>query len=357
MNAAITGWGMAVPPTILSNEHLETLTETSDEWIVTRTGIKERRISHVPASDMAAVAGKRALACAGLQPEDIDLLIVATCSGDTIIPSAASFVQAKLGLVNAGAFDLNAACSGWVYGLENATAMIRSGLHRRVLLIGVERLSHHLDFSDRTTAVLFGDGAGATVLEATDGDEGVLATTTGIDGSTADLLWVPSEGSNVGPGERTPQMGGILMEGQEVFKRAVKMMGEASLQVLDEAGLGLDDVDLLVPHQANTRIIDATARRLKIDGEKVYVNIQKYGNTSAATIPMALTEALAEGRVQPGSHIVFAAFGGGLTWAAAVVRWGDRITPLGEIDADLEPTDADVDELLAAQIAYFGKGV
>lgn len=357
MNATITGWGMAVPPTILSNEHLETLTETNDEWIVTRTGIRERRISHVPASDMAALAGKRALACAGLEPEDIDLLIVATCSGDTVIPSAASFVQAKLGLTNAGAFDLNAACSGWVYGLENANAMIRSGLHRRVLLIGVERLSHHLDFSDRTTAILFGDGAGATVIEATDADEGVLATTTGMDGSTADLLWAPAEGSNVGVGERTPQMGGIRMEGQEVFKRAVKMMGEASVQVLEDAGLDLDDVDLLVPHQANTRIIDATARRLKIDGDKVYVNIQKYGNTSAATIPMALTEALAEGRVTPGSHVVFAAFGGGLTWAAAVVRWGDRTTPLGEIEDDLEPTDADVDELLAAQIAYFGKGV
>ena len=357
MNAAITGWGMAVPPTILSNEHLETLTDTDDEWIVTRTGISERRISHVPLSDLATLAGRRALACADKDPTDVDLLILATCSGDMLVPSASSFVQANLGLVNAAAFDLNAACSGWIYGLENATAMIRSGMAKSVLVIGAERLSHKLDFSDRTTAVLFGDGAGATLLEATDGDAGVLATTTGIDGTTADFLWMPSEGSNIPVGTRTPRMGGIVMNGQEVFKRAVKMMGEASVKVIEDAGLTLDDVDVFIPHQANVRIIDATARRLRMDPAKVYVNIDKYGNTSAATIPMALTEALAEGVIKPGDTIVFAAFGGGLTWAAATVRWGDRITPVREVEYDLAPVETDVDGLLAAQIEFYGKGV
>ncbi len=357
MNAEITGWGMAVPPTVLTNEHLETLTETDGDWIVSRTGISERRISHVPLSDLAALAGRRALACAGRDPGDVDLLILATCSGDIMIPSTAAYVQAKLGLVNAAAFDLNAACSGWLYGLENATAMIRAGMARSVLVVGAERLSHKLDFADRTTAVLFGDGAGATLFEATDGDAGVLATTTGIDGNAAEFLTVLAEGTNVPVGTRTPEMGGIVMNGQEVFKRAVKMMGEASVKVIEDAGLDLADVDILIPHQANVRIIDATARRLRIDSDKVYVNIGKYGNTSAATIPMALTEALAEGRIAAGDRIVFAAFGAGLTWAAAVVRWGERLVPVREVEYDLAPVNGDVDDLLAPQIAYFGKGV
>ena len=355
--AQITGWGMAAPPTVLTNHDLEQLTETNDEWITSRSGIKERRITHVPLSDMAAVAGHRALAAAGLDAEDIDLLILATCSGDTIIPSAASFVQAKMGLVNAAAFDINAACSGWVYGLEHATAMIKSGIKERILLIGAERLSTYLDFTDRSTAVLFGDGAGATVLEAAPDGVGVQATTTGIDGNAAELLWVPGIGSNTPPGCDLPADSGVRMNGREVFKRAVTMMGEASTKVVAEAGWDLEDVDLLIPHQANMRIIDATARRLGLDPEKVITNIHAYGNTSAATIPMALAEAIEAGRVLPGTNIVFAAFGGGLTWAAASLTWGDRVEVLGTADVGFPDTDESVFDLLEPNIEYFGKGI
>lgn len=353
--AAITGWGMAAPPTVLGNHDLEQLTETDDEWITSRSGIKERRISHVPMSDLSAVAGARALAAAGVEPRDVDLLILATCSADTVIPAAASYVQAKLGLENASAFDLNAACSGWIFGLEQATALIAAGIKETILLVGAERLSRFLDFTDRSTAVLFGDGAGATVLQPSD-DAGVLATTTGIDGTAADLLWVPEVGTNTAPGCATPAGSGVRMNGREVFKRAVTMMGDAAEQVVREAGWELDDVDLLIPHQANIRIIDATARRLGLDPDKVITNIHAYGNTSAATIPMALTEAIEAGRVEPGANIVFSAFGGGLTWAAAAVRWGDRVTPIGTSDAELAPTDATLAELLAPQIDFFGTG-
>ncbi len=345
-HSEITGWGMCVPPSILTNADLESIVETNDEWIVSRTGIKERRVSHVPASEMAVVAGKQALASAGKDPSEVDLLIVATCSADTVIPAAAAFVQAELGLSNAGAYDLNAACSGWVYALTQADAMIRSGAAMTVLIIGVERLTRFIDFTDRGTCILFGDGAGATVLEGTDGDHGVLASTLGIDGTTAEYLWIPESGTNLHHLDKTEKGQSVQMDGPEVFKRAVRMMGDSSLKVIADAGLELSDVDLLIPHQANKRIIDATARRLKLDESKVYINIDKYGNTSAATIPIAMTEALAEGFIKPGSVIVFAAFGGGLTWAAAVIKWGDRTTPLGTSDAALTPTDLTVMDVL-----------
>jgi 3-oxoacyl-[acyl-carrier-protein] synthase-3 len=357
-NATITGWGRCTPPTILSNEDLEKLTDTSDEWITTRTGIKERRISHVSTSEMAEVASLRAIAAAGLAPSDIDLIILATCTGDTVIPSPAALLQAKLGAVHAAAFDMNAACSGWIYGLHVAGQMIRSGLHRKVLLVASERLSHYLDFTNRNTAVLFGDGAGAVVLEPTDSDEGLLSATVGTDGDAASLLWVPGVGTS---GDRYQNEDrsqyGVLMDGPEVFKRAVKAMGSAATEVVEAAGLGLEDVDLLIPHQANVRIIDATARRLKLAEERVFINIARYGNTSAATIPMALTEALEEGQVHPGDNIVFAAFGAGLTWGAAVIRWGSRVTPLATSDAELPPYAGDIFDLLDANIRFFGKGV
>lgn len=345
-NAEITGWGMSVPPAILTNEDLETICDTNDEWIVTRTGIKERRISHVKTSEMAVVAARRAMACAGLGPEDIDLLIVATCTPDTLIPAAAAFVQAELGLTKAGAYDLNAACSGWVYALTQGNAMIKAGAAETVLIVGVERLSRCLDFADRTTCVLFGDGAGATVLQATDGDHGVLSGTLGIDGTTAEYLWIPDSGTNEHHLDKSDDGQAVRMDGPEVFKRAVRMMGDSSLKVVADAGLELEDVDLLIPHQANKRIIDATARRLKLDEDKVFIDIHKYGNTSAATIPIAMTEALAQGFIKPGSTIVFTAFGGGLTWAAAVVKWGQRTTPLGTSDAELAPSDLTALELL-----------
>ena len=353
-NVEITGWGKCMPPNILSNHDLEQLVDTSDDWITTRTGIKERRISHVEASELAAVAGLRALAAAGKTVEDVDLLLVATCSGDSIIPSTASVVQKRMKAWNAAAIDLNAACSGFVYGLVIGANMIRGGTHRTVLLIGTEKLHHLLDFTDRSTCILFGDGAGAVVLEGSDGEVGVLASDLGMDGAAGHVLEVPIDGTMGDRVHPDPAMCGISMEGQEIFRRAVTKMGESSLISLDKAGLGLEDVDLLIPHQANSRIIDATARRLGLDGAKVYVNIQSYGNTSAATIPVALTEALEDGRISPGDIVLFTAFGGGLTWASVVYKWGSRVTPLGASDAELPPPDRDTLELLQPNFDFFG---
>lgn len=355
LTAEITGWGKCMPPNVLSNHDLEQIVDTSDEWITTRTGIKERRISHVEASELAAVACHRALAAAGKTPEEVDLLLVATCSGDSIIPSTASVVQKHLQAWNAAAMDLNAACSGFVYGLEVGTNMIKSGAYKTVLVVGTEKLHHLIDFTDRTTCVLFGDGAGAVVLEPTEGPAGVLASDLGMDGSVGHILEVPVDGTAGDRGPIDPRLSGISMEGQEVFRRAVTKMGESSALALEKAGLSLEDVDLLIPHQANIRIIDATARRLGVDESKVYVNIHSYGNTSAATIPVALTEALEEGRIQSGDIVVFTAFGGGLTWASSVVRWGDRVTPLGESDVELPPPDRDTMELLQPNFDFFGR--
>src|SRR3990170_1220887 len=354
--AEITGWGKCVPPSILTNTDLEVLTDTTDEWITTRTGIKERHISHVDVSDMAVVASHHALAAAGLEPTDIDLIVLATCTADLVIPGAASLVQAKLGATNAAAFDLNAACSGWIYALNVGTQMVKGGGHNKVLVIGAEKLSFFLDFTDRATAVLFGDGAGAVVLEATDEPVGLQSVEIGTDGSVAGILCVPGVGTAGNRYQDDPSEYAIHMDGPEVFRRAVTAMGQASSRVVEQAGLSVDDVDLLIPHQANVRIIDATARKLKLAPEQVFVNIASYGNTSAATIPIALTEAIEEGRVTPGANLVFAAFGAGLTWAAAVVRWGRRVEPLGSSDAHLPPVDRTAVELLEPNISFYGDG-
>lgn len=354
-SAIITGWGKCVPPAVLSNADLETLTDTNDEWITTRTGIKERRISHVDVSDLSAVAAQHALAAAGLVATDLDLILLATCTADRAVPSAATMVQAKIGATNAAAMDLNAACSGFLFALSTADQMIRAGGVRRVLVIGAEKLSFFLDFTNRATSVLFGDGAGAVILEASDEPGGLLAFELGSDGTAGELLCITGSGTEGNP-MRTIRPG-ILMEGPEVFRRAVTAMGDASTRVLAKAGLALDDVDLLIPHQANVRIIDATARRLSLDPAKVFVNIASYGNTSAATIPIALAEAVEEGRIRPGGNIVFAAFGGGFTWAAGVFRWGARTTPNGTSTAQLPPSTASALELLAPNIALHGKGI
>lgn len=354
-NAIITGWGKCVPPAVLTNSDLETLTDTSDEWITTRTGIKERRISHVENSDMSAVAAQHALAAAGLEPTDIDLIIMATCTPDRMLPSAGTMVQAKIGAAKAAAMDLNAACSGFLFALSTADQMIRAGSMRRVLVIGTEKLSYWLDFTNRATSVLFGDGAGAVVIEASDEAGGLLAFELGSDGTAGDLLCAPGTGTEGNPLDI--QAPSILMEGPDVFRRAVVAMGDSSARVIEKAGLSLEDIDLLIPHQANVRIIDATARRLGLDPAQVFVNIASYGNTSSATIPIAVTEALEEGRIRPGSTLVFAAFGGGFTWAAAVYRWGSRTAPLGISSAALPPTEATALELLRPNVAVHGKGV
>lgn len=354
-HATITGWGKCVPPAVLSNSDLEQIMETSDDWITTRTGIKERRISHVEVSDMAAVASQHALAAAGRTADEIDLIITATCTPDQSVPSAACIIQDKIGANGAAAFDLNAACSGFIYALSVADRLVRAGGFERALVIGAEKLHSWLNFSDRGTAVLFGDGAGAVVLEGTEEPAGLLSFELGADGALGDLLCVPSSGTT---GTITDQMvpATVVMDGREVFRRAVTKMGDASVSVVAEAGLTLDDVDLLIPHQANERIIDATARRLKLDPAQVYVNIGSYGNTSAATIPMAMTEALEDGRIKPGANVVLAAFGGGLTWAAAVLKWGSRVTPLGTSDAALPKSERTAIEILQPNIDYHGTG-
>lgn len=354
-NAEITGWGKCLPPAVLSNHDLEELTDTSDDWITTRTGIKERRISHVEVSDMAEVAARRALAAAGKEPSEVDLIVLATCTADSLIPSAASLLQEKLGAWGAAAFDLNAACSGFLYSLVVASNMIGAGTHRTVLVIGAEKLHYHLDFTDRSTAVLFGDAAGAVVLEPTDTAVGILSSELGMDGSVADILRVPRDGNAGDVGYADPADGGIRMNGPEVFRRAVTTMGEASLRAVEAAKLGLDDIDLFIPHQANVRIIDAAAKRLGLPGSKVFVNIASYGNTSAATIPVALTEALEQERVAPGSILVFAAFGAGLSWGSVVMRWGERVDPLAVSDAELPPSDRTTLDLLQPNLDYYGR--
>lgn len=334
--AAITGWGNCVPPAVLTNTDLEAAIDTSDEWITTRTGIKERRISHVETSEMGAIAGSHALAAAGLEPADIDLILVATCSPDRLIPSSAAFIQQKLGAFNAAVLDLNAACSGFVYALNVGASMITAGTAHRILLVGVEKLSAFIDLEDRSTAVLFGDGAGAVVLEPAVGDEGVLSTNWGADGNLTMALTVTGSGTE---DQVVGTRRSIGMDGREIFRNAVVQMGEAAARSVEDAGLALDDVDVLIPHQANTRIIDATARRMNLPPEKVFSNIASYGNTSAASIPIALTEALEEGRIQPGDIVTFVAFGGGLTWGAATVRWGERVTPVSTSDLAIGATD------------------
>lgn len=353
--AEIVGWGKALPPAVLTNSDLEKVVDTSDDWITTRTGIKERRISHVEGSDMAEVAARHALAAADMDAAELDLVINATCTPETLVPASASHVQAKLGAAKAGAMDINANCSGFIYALVVASDLIKAGSMSSVLVSGVEKLSYVVDYTDRTTCVLFGDGAGAVVLRATSDRVGVLSSELKVDGDAARILCVPQFGTSGTVGPRDPRRSGIYMEGQDVFRRAVTKMGEASVNVVREAGWAFEDVDLLVPHQANQRIIDATARRLGLDESKVFVNIHAYGNTSSATIPVALTEALEQGRVKRGANLVLAAFGGGLTWAAAAVKWGDRVTPIATSEAMIPPTDLSALELLQPSFAFFGQ--
>lgn len=352
--AEITGWGKALPPVVLSNSDLEKIVETSDDWITTRTGMKERRLSHVELSELAAVAMDHALAAAGREPAELDALITATCTPETMIPPTSALVQSRLGTIGGGAFDLNANCSGFIYALVVATSMIRAGAARRVGIVGAEKLSYVVDYTDRTTCVLFGDGAGAAVLEASDEPVGLLSSQLGVDGGAAKHLCVPRFGTAGSWTDFDPHDATIFMDGQEVFRRAVTKMADASLAVVSEAGWSLDDIDMLIPHQANLRIIDATARRLRLDDAKVFVNVHAYGNTSAATIPVALTEALEGGRIEPGGRIVFAAFGGGLTWAAGAIRWGRRTEPLGEPTLSIPSTDETVWSLLAPALERLG---
>ena len=348
--AAITGWGKCVPPAILTNDQIASVIDTSDEWIRTRSGIHERRVSHVPGSDLATVAGLRALAAAGLNADDLDLLIVATCTPDTVIPSTAAHVQHKIGAHNAAVFDLNAGCSGFIYSLEVATAMIRSGSYKKVLVIGSERITWFLNWSNRDTAVLFGDGAGAVVVEPSTQESGLLYSHLGCDGDAADALLIPNFGTAGNRHVENYAAFGVQFDGREIFRRAVKGMAHETEIVLEKLGLTQADIDRIIPHQANLRIIESLAKHLSVDMSRVEVNIQNYGNTSAATIPVALVEALEAGRIKPGDRILLAAFGAGLTRAAGLLRWGDRIVPLKLSDAELPPCEQTALEIVGDSI-------
>ncbi len=321
--AAITGWGMYVPDRVMTNLELSTMVDTSDEWIRSRTGIEARHIADVreATSDLATRAAWEALHRADLNPDELDLIIVATCSPDYHLPSTASQVQDHLGASHAGAFDLNAACSGFVYGLSMASQAIMSGGANKALVIGAETLSRWLDWSQRDTCVLFGDGAGAVVLEASDRPSGLLSYVLGSDGSGAELLILRNGGSRQPPRGMMPPEGGLSMNGKEVYRFATRVMGKAAREVLERASLGVEDINLFIPHQANLRIIESAAKHLGIPMERVFVNVAQYGNTSAASIPIALCEAADAGRMQPGDNICIVGFGAGLTWAAAAIRW------------------------------------
>ena len=346
--ASITGWGDGMPPAVLTNEDLSTFLETSDEWITTRTGMKERRVSHVSAIEMATLASARALACAGLDAADVDLIIYGGCSNEEAVPNSASGVQASLGATRAGAMDLNTACTSFLYGLSVATSMIRTGVVKNAVVIGVELISRYLDWSNRNVAVLFGDGAAAVVLEATEKESGVLASVLGCDVEGRASLRV--RGIGCGYAGRDVTLGDTLwdFDGQVIFKRAVKGMSEASAKVLAEAGLTADQVDLVVPHQANLRIIESVAKYAGIPMERVMVTVHKYGNMSAATVPVSLVEALKDGRIKPGAKVLMPGFGAGLTFGALLVRWGDRVTPLGESARAFPPYEGTALELVNA---------
>ena len=321
----IIGTGSYTPDRVLTNRDLEQIVDTSDEWITTRTGIKERRISDpsTPSSVLATNAAMRALEAAGIAGTDLDQIVVGTVTGDRTFPSTACIVQDRLGATRAHAFDVSAACAGFLYGLSVGRSAILSGMADTVLVVGVETLSRIVDWTDRNTCVLFGDAAGAVVLRTTGAPGGILATRLHSDGSLVHLLEMPAGGSLLPPSHETVErrLHTIHMSGNDVFKHAVRAMESVALETLEAAGRKPEDLALFVPHQANYRIIDATARRLGMPMEKVFVNLDRYGNTSSASIPLALDEARRSGRIRDGDLVEMVTFGGGFTWAAAVVEW------------------------------------
>lgn len=325
LRTKIVSTGSYLPERILTNSELEKMVDTSDQWITERTGIKERRIASTDqaVSDLALQASKIAIVRAGLSERDIELIIVATITGDMPVPSSACILQDKLGAVNAAAFDINAACSGFIYGLSIADAYIKSGVYKRILLVGAEVLSKFTNWKDRNTCVLFGDGAGAVILEGSTGEQGLYSVDIYSDGTMAGLLNLPGGGSKNPPSFESinNDLHFLQMKGNETFKVAVKTLESLVLQTIEKNNIKASDIKLLIPHQANLRIISATASRLGMDMNKVMVNLNKCGNTSAASIPIALDEAVTIGRIEKDDYILLEAFGGGLTWASALIRW------------------------------------
>jgi len=323
--ARLTGWGKYAPERVLTNSDLEKMVDTTDEWIRTRTGIRERHIAAPGETccSMSLESARKALEVAQLAPSEVELLIVATSSPDYLVPAVASMIQDRLGMRNAPAFSLQAGCTGWVYALVTAAQFIQTGAYRNALVIGTEHLSMGVDWTDRNTCVLFGDGSGAVVLEASDQPTGLLAFDLGSDGSDYDAIIYPGGGGVNPPSHEmlNQKLHYLRMDGQRVFKFATRVMADTVAKVTTAAGLTVDDIDLIIPHQANDRIIEVGRRRLGVPPEKVMVNIDRYGNTSAASIPLAFVEAIEQGRLKPGDHVVFVGFGAGLTWAAAAFHW------------------------------------
>jgi 3-oxoacyl-[acyl-carrier-protein] synthase-3 len=349
-HAAITGWGKCLPPAILTNDDLATFLDTNDEWITSRTGIRERRISHVLLGDLAYVSTMRALAAAGLDPGAVELIVFGSCSFDDQVPNQASGLQVRLGARNAGAYDVNTACTSFLYALSTANALVRTGVVRNAVVVGGEVISAFMDWENRGVCVLFGDGCASVVIEATEREEGVLAEKLGCDSDARDTLVIEGMGGRYANAGRIYGDVAWLFEGQEIFKRAVLGMAGACADVLAAQNVTPDDINLVVPHQANLRIIDAVAKRAGVPSERVFVNVQRYGNMSAATVPVALVEALEEGRVPPNGLLLMPGFGAGLTWCAHLVRWGDRVTPKGTTDVELPPCDRSALEIVQQMI-------
>jgi 3-oxoacyl-[acyl-carrier-protein] synthase-3 len=323
--AHVTGWGRYAPTQVLSNKDLERLVDTSDEWITSRTGIRERRVAaaHETTASMAAVAGRRAIEVAGLQPDDIDLILVATLTPDYWMPSTAALVKEAIGNTRAAAMDVAAACSGFVYGFSTATAYVTSGMAKHVLVIGAELLTRFLDYTDRSTCILFGDGAGAVVVSGSDEAGGALGMELTTEPQGAYMIWLPAGGAKSPPSAETVSRGEhyIRMEGRETYRFATRTLASTALAAIERAGLHPDDIDLFIPHQANIRIIEAVAKGLDLPMDRMFVNVDRYGNTSAASVPLALAEAVDTGRVKVGDHIVIVAFGAGFTSGAVAIEW------------------------------------
>ena len=325
IRAGILGTGHSYPEGILTNAELEKMVETSDDWITSRTGIKQRRKAAPDeyTSQFAVRAGRQAIERAGLQPEDIDLILCATVSPDQILPSTGCIIQAELGANKAAAMDLVAACSGFLYGLTIADTMVRTGQSKRALVIGAEVLTQYVDYTDRGTCILFGDGAGAAVLGPVDGDRGILSSRIRSDGRYLEQLYSPGGGTRRRPTAETLAAGDhfFKMKGNELFKVAVRSMGDISREVLEDAGVSADQVKLFIPHQANQRITDAVGKNLGVENGRIYSNIAMHGNTSSASIPIALDECVEAGRIDPGDLVLLASFGGGVTWGGVLIRW------------------------------------
>jgi len=320
MKAKITGTGSCVPPKIVTNDDLSKMVDTNDAWIRERTGIQERRVSDegTATTDLAVIAAERALAAAGTSPEELDLILFCTCSPDMLFPSSGCILQSKLKAVNAACFDLSDACAGFNYGLSVASGLVEAGRYKKVLLVGADTLTKYLDWTDRGTCILFGDGAGAAVLTATEKEEGVLANLLRAEGHLGHHLTMPGGGSR-DPEARNGRF--IKMNGKEVFKFAVRALETSVRDILKLSGKEVSDIDLLIPHQANLRIIEHVSKKMGLSKEKVYVNLHKYGNTSAASIPIALDEARTEGRLKSGDLLVLSGFGAGLTYGANIIKW------------------------------------